>query len=324
MLRIITCYDNYYASRLLISDMVRASAVEPEASFIAIVPEQATLRMQQAVVAAHERHAIMNIDIVSFDRLAYQVFQELGMKQHRVLNDTGKVLLLRRVLMKCREELKLYRGKTRMPGFAQQVKSAISELKQYALDDNDLYLMQESAQREGNQILFDKLQDIRLIYRKFNEAIADKYTTQEEVPDVLARVASQSGIIAGARIYLDGFTGFTPVQYRLIREFLKCGALVTVTVTIPKEAWESEWLDLFSLSRTTLRKLRQLSDEQQIPCEITDITAFSEFGNSSNAAKLSEVRINWWFLIPAAFCFLVAILAEIRKYYLQSMLALLK
>ena len=44
------------------------------------------------------------------------------------------------------------------------------------------------------------------------------------------------------------------------------------------------------------------------------ITAFSEFGNSSNAAKLSEVKINGWFLIPAVICFVIAITAEIYKY----------
>lgn len=47
------------------------------------------------------------------------------------------------------------------------------------------------------------------------------------------------------------------------------------------------------------------------------ITAFSEFGNSENAAALSEVKINWWFLIPAAACFIVAIFIEIRKYILM-------
>ena len=46
-------------------------------------------------------------------------------------------------------------------------------------------------------------------------------------------------------------------------------------------------------------------------------TAVSEFGNSQNAAKLSEVKINWWLLIPAVLCFLVAITAEIAKYALM-------
>lgn len=47
------------------------------------------------------------------------------------------------------------------------------------------------------------------------------------------------------------------------------------------------------------------------------ITAASEFGNSETAATLSEVKINWWFLIPAALCFIIALWAEIHKYVLM-------
>ena len=46
-------------------------------------------------------------------------------------------------------------------------------------------------------------------------------------------------------------------------------------------------------------------------------TAASEFGNSANAAELSEVKINWWLIIPAALCFVVAIMLEIGKYTLM-------
>lgn len=47
------------------------------------------------------------------------------------------------------------------------------------------------------------------------------------------------------------------------------------------------------------------------------ITAVSEFGNSANAAKLSEVHINGWFLIPAVICFIVALGLEFSKYTLM-------
>ena len=47
------------------------------------------------------------------------------------------------------------------------------------------------------------------------------------------------------------------------------------------------------------------------------LTAFSEFGNSQNAAKLEDVKINGWFLLPALLCFLIAISAEIYKYVLM-------
>lgn len=47
------------------------------------------------------------------------------------------------------------------------------------------------------------------------------------------------------------------------------------------------------------------------------ITGFSEFGNSENAAQLSEVKINWWFLIPATACFMIALWFEVHKYALM-------
>lgn len=50
---------------------------------------------------------------------------------------------------------------------------------------------------------------------------------------------------------------------------------------------------------------------------VITLTATAEFGNSENAAELSEVHINWWLLIPAALCFLVAITCEIQKYVIM-------
>lgn len=43
-------------------------------------------------------------------------------------------------------------------------------------------------------------------------------------------------------------------------------------------------------------------------------TAFSEFGNSESAAKLSDVKMHFGYLIPATLCFLAAIMFEFYKY----------
>lgn len=43
-------------------------------------------------------------------------------------------------------------------------------------------------------------------------------------------------------------------------------------------------------------------------------TAIAEFGKSKDAAEITEVHLDWWFLIPAAICFVVAVLIDIYKY----------
>lgn len=47
------------------------------------------------------------------------------------------------------------------------------------------------------------------------------------------------------------------------------------------------------------------------------ITAMAEFGRSKDATELSEVSMNWWFLIPATLCFLIALTIDIHKYALM-------
>lgn len=248
-------------SDMLCKKMVERSAARPTSSFIAIVPEQSTLKMQRDVVKAHPAHAVMNIDIVSFNRLAHKVFSELGYKESDILNDTGKVLVLRKVLESCREDLLVYRNKVHMPGFAAEMKSVVTELKQYAIDDSQLSLMQQAARNSVNSLLYNKLQDIRLIYRKFSEEIEDRYTTQEEVLDIFARVASQSDMLRDAHIYMDGFTGFTPIQYKLIEELLKIAADITITLTLPDDEMSDapQIYDKFSLSNQTYARLRQIA-----------------------------------------------------------------
>ncbi len=46
-------------------------------------------------------------------------------------------------------------------------------------------------------------------------------------------------------------------------------------------------------------------------------TAINEFGNSNDAAELSEVKINWWLLLPATLCFALMILLELLKYVIM-------
>ena len=76
--------------------VIRESMEHPERNYYIIVPEQFTMETQRELVMLSPGHCILNIDIVSFERLAYRVFGELSCMPETVLDDMGKSMLLRK------------------------------------------------------------------------------------------------------------------------------------------------------------------------------------------------------------------------------------
>ena len=113
--------------------IVERSVQFPDEKTLLIVPEQKTMQAQKNIVMHHPRHGVMNVDVLSFERLAYRIFEELGLNQKEILEDTGKSMIIRRILTEHEEELSAFRGNIRKKGFVDEVKSMLSELLQYGV-----------------------------------------------------------------------------------------------------------------------------------------------------------------------------------------------
>ena len=210
--------------------LLETAKTEKKKMIYLIVPEQFTLQAQKAIVARQENHAVFNIDAVSFERLAYRVFDELGTENRTVLEDTGKSLILRRLAEENRDRLTVLKSQIRRPGYIDQVKSLISEFMQYGFTAERLreYLRtipQKSA-------LYYKLSDIRILYEAFEEYLSGGFVTAERLLEVLADCVPESKLLSGAVLAFDGFTGFTPVQMKLLRRLFGVCSQAYVAVTI--------------------------------------------------------------------------------------------
>ena len=133
-------------TRLLYETIIRESLESPKKQFLVIVPEQFTLQTQKELVGLHPAHGIRNIDAISFKRLAWRIFEETGVGKQKVLEETGKNLLLRKVAQEKKDQLKVLGGNMKKQGFLTQVKSMISELTQYDISPGMLGELLESQQ----------------------------------------------------------------------------------------------------------------------------------------------------------------------------------
>ena len=248
--------------------IIKESMQHPEENFIILVPEQFTMQTQKDLVTSHPSRCIMNIDVLSFGRLAYRVFEETGGGNLPVLDDEGKNLILRKIAGDYEDQLLVLKGNMKKLGYISEVKSVISEFTQYDIGEEELERVMETA-GEGSGLYY-KLQDIAVLYRGFTEYLQKKYITKEELLDVLSREIGKSELLKNSTVVLDGFTGFTPVQNRLLRELMRCCRKVIVTVIMDERenpyAFKHPY-QLFALSKQMVTSLVEITKEAKIRIE---------------------------------------------------------
>lgn len=245
-------------STYLYQKIIEESMQRPDGNFIVIVPEQFTMQTQKDLVMAHPRGGIMNIDVLSFQRLAHRIFEEVGADQRSVLTETGKNLMLRKVAIREQERLKVLGSRMNRPGYVSEVKSVLSELMQYEVSDFELQEMERRT--ENRPLLNAKLEDLQVLYREFLSYRRDRFLKPEEIYDVLCQVAGESALLKNSVLAFDGFAGFTPSQIRVLEELLVCCPKVYLTVTL--DARESAFgklqeHDLFAPSRRLVQAVSE-------------------------------------------------------------------
>lgn len=253
-------------SYYLYKNLIALSQKKSDKNFVAVVPEQFSMETQKSILSLHPNHGSFNIEVTSMTRLAYTVFEEQGVSGYKVMDELGKTLVMRKVLEECKQSLSIYRDKTSMPGFAEKMNRVVSELKQYNIGKEKQKSMEESAAHRAG--LKHKLHDIEIIAAAFDRYIHEKMITAEDILSILCEYIHKSDYIKNTYFYFDGYTGFTPIQYRVLEQLMIYAPKVSVTVTLPENesVFESyHKFELFGLSKETISKLRELAGKNHVP-----------------------------------------------------------
>lgn len=226
------------------------------------------MQTQRELVERQKQHAIMNVDVLSFARLAYRVFDDLGKQNVVVLEETGKNLVLRKVAEQKKAELKVLGANMNKMGYVGEVKSLISELMQYNVRPDALAeFLEKEPLGEGLRL---KMQDVLTMYQGFTEYLKGRYITAEEVLELLYDVAEESELLRNSVIVLDEFTGFTPIQNRLMEKLLVLAKKVSVSVTmdVREDFYQCRGVhELFAMSKKTVASLLKVAELCKVPVE---------------------------------------------------------
>lgn len=240
-------------------EILKRAEADRSGHYLIIVPDQFTMQTQKVLCHMASCGGIMNVEVLSFSRLAHRIFEEMGIESLPKLDDTGKNLILRRVAGEVEEKLTVIGANMRKVGYIAQVKSMISEFSQYGIAPGDMDEFIQLSEKKGN--LHAKLQDLKLLYEEYQKYIKGHFITTEETVDLLREQVHRSRILKDSVIVFDGFTGFTPIQDQLLRELLQYAKEMIVTLigdSREQLAGAVREESLFYLSAKTYHKLEKL------------------------------------------------------------------
>ncbi len=194
------------------------------APLMLLVPEQATYQMEVALANTPDLGGSLRAQVLSFRRLGWRVFSETGGGQKVLIGTIGKRMLLRRILLKHRFKLKAFARSATRPGMAELLAQAIGEFKTYRIAPNDL----RNAKKTSG-ILYDKLEDLALIYEEFQVALGEGLRDPDDELSVLAEKIPYAPLLQEAKVWVDGFTGFTPQELEVLKTIILTASEVIIT-----------------------------------------------------------------------------------------------
>ncbi len=220
---------------------------------ILLTPEQATFQYEKLLL--ERQPGMLQIQVLSFPRLAGQILQETGGAMRIHIGELGRQMLLRRLVQKNQEQLTVLGRSARQKNFSRVLAKAIGELKNYAVDYADL---QKFTQQHPG-LLNQKLNDLALLYQNLEEILGQHYTDPEDYLNLLIQQIPASGFLEQAKIWVDGFKSFTQQELRILTALQAKSRQLTLSLCLdPRRSLKSE--DLFYSVQQTRQALKPIEE----------------------------------------------------------------
>ena len=229
---------------------------------ILLVPDQYTFQTEKKLLEAIGEKALLRAEVLSFKRMATRVFDSCGGRAINVIEDSGKNMLIYKLLKDKGEELQYFSKISKKQGFVGTVSKSITEFKKYNISEK---ILREKELQIDKDELKEKISDLLNIYESFNGALHKEYIDSEDILTILANKLRECTLYNGAEVWVDEFTTFTPQQIEVLKVLAKQCKNINITLCSDGEdSSKGGEADIFSVITSTENKIIKMMQENNI------------------------------------------------------------
>lgn len=198
---------------------------------IMLVPEQAALQMERALLTTGGCPALGRCEVLSFRRLARRILQETGAPGLTPLSPLGRQMALRLLVDRNAKHLREFQSVADRPGFIAGLATTLTELLQESVSVEELETAADVAE-SANDPTAPRLHDLAMLHRAYLNYLGDDRVDPESVLDLARTRIDSLDWIHGSRIWIDGFAGFTRQQSRMIVALAQRATAVNIALLL--------------------------------------------------------------------------------------------
>lgn len=274
---------------------------DDENKLILIVPEQYTFNTENRILKSIGESALLRTQVLSFKKMAHEVFEECGGRVKEIIKESGRNMLIHKVLNEKIESLEYFRKISREQGFYEIVSDVISEFKKYNVEVDSLRNIEESIQESD---LYNKIRELSIIYEAFNEEMNEGYIDGDDELTLLGKKLLENDIYTNSEVWIDEFSTFTPQQLEIIRLLARRCKRVNITLCMDNRDnsnGNQDITDVFNTIKNTENKILKIMKENNIsydkPINLNMINVNEGYNRFKNSPELDHIE-KYFFTYP--------------------------
>src|SRR5690625_1465789 len=213
--------------KVVIDQLYNELKEHPDAQMLYSVPDNVKYEAETMILEQFKEknpHSSMSgmirLQVFSFSRLAWYLLQNKPIYQHPQLTDSGLGMLVKKILQEEEQNLTIFRGASQQTGFIERLVTLFSELRNGKISPVDLIEIASNVENDRslkNNDFKQKIDDLSLLFRKYDEALKEKYIEREDLfHELIEYFKTNKNNFKNTTVIIDHYEHFSAQEQELI------------------------------------------------------------------------------------------------------------
>ncbi len=229
--------------------------IASEEKIYIITPEQFSYTAEKRLLDTLGDGAVLQVEVLSFERMAYRVINETIPNIDFKIEKSGKSMIIFDAINKEQKKLR-FLGKS-----IDNVETIIKQITEFKKHNINVEILKKQVEETEDEYLKLKLNDMLIMYTKFEEVIEGRFLDENDVLTMLVENIEKSNLFNNAIFYIDEFAGFTKQEYEVIKKLEDISKELYITIcTDSLRVEKSPEADIFYDNKQAIQTLCNISD----------------------------------------------------------------